>query len=190
MNFAKYRIKLNEALNTVDETSVERLYQLILRNTHKEIFIFGNGGSAAIANHWVCDAAKGIGEDTNIDCKITSLSTNVPLITAIANDIGYEFIFSKQLEYLQPIKGLAIAISSSGNSKNIIEGLNAAKSYGLYTAALVGFTGGGASNIADVTVHVKSDNYGLVEDSHMAILHSISQRIRSAYSLNKTTLKL
>lgn len=191
MNYTKYKSLLIDALNSVDDKSIERLYQLVLVNAYKGTFIFGNGGSAAIANHWVCDAAKGICEDTNIECKITSLSTNVSLISAIANDIGYEFIFSKQLEYMKPlVSGLAIAVSSSGNSKNIIEGLKTARSLGLNTVALTGFTGGEASKLADVSIHVNSDNYGIVEDCHMSILHSISQRIRVAFSFNKTTLKL
>lgn len=190
MNYSKYKSLMIDALNSVEDTSVEQLYQYVLRNSYKGIFIFGNGGSAAIANHWVCDAAKGIGEDTHIECKITSLSTNIPLITAIANDIGYEFIFSKQLEYMMPTLGLAIAVSSSGNSRNIIEGLKTAKSMGLYTVAMTGFTGGEAATIADISVHVNSDNYGVIEDCHMSILHSISQRIRVAYSFDKKTPRL
>lgn len=191
MNYVKYKSLLIDALNSVDDTSVEGLYQSVLINAYKGIFIFGNGGSASIANHWVCDAAKGICEDTSIECKIISLSTNVSLISAIANDIGYEFIFSKQLEYMKPlVSGLAIAVSSSGNSKNIIEGLKTAKSLGLSTVALTGFSGGEASKVADVSIHVNSDNYGIVEDCHMSILHSISQRIRVAFSFDKTVLKL
>lgn len=190
MNFAEYARLTKEALDNIDYVSIERLYQCVLRNTYKGIYVLGNGGSAAIANHWVCDASKGISEDTNINCRVISLCSNTPLMTAISNDIGYEYVFTKQLEYLRPTGGLVIAISSSGNSKNVCNILKKAKEMGLNTVALTGFTGGEASKLADVSVHIESNNYGIVEDCHMMILHSISQRIRSLYSTRGASLIL
>lgn len=190
MNFTEYRSQIIEALNKLDQFTVDKLYNYVLRNTYKGLYVVGNGGSAAIANHWVCDTAKGISEDTNINCRVISLCCNTPLMTAISNDIGYEHVFTKQLEYLRPTGGLIIAISSSGNSKNICNILKKSKEMGLETAALTGFTGGEASKLADVSVHIESDNYGVVEDCHMMILHSVSQKIRSLYSTRDAELRL
>ena len=178
------------ALSAVDNRSVEQLYQAVLRNTHKGIYLAGNGGSAAIANHWVCDAAKGISEDTNITCRVTSLCCNSPLMTAISNDIGYEYVFSKQLEYMRPAGGLLIAVSSSGNSRNICNCIRYARDMGMETVSLTGFSGGEASKLSSISIHADSNNYGVVEDCHMMILHSVSQKIRSLYSYRGAELKL
>lgn len=188
-NFTEYFSSLNFAISKLDHSALDRAYRIA--NTCKTLYIFGNGGSAAIANHWVCDFAKGINEDTCKNAAAISLNSNVPLISAIANDIGYEHIFSKQLEYANLQQGdVVFAISSSGNSKNIINGISKAKELGIYTVAFTGFSGGTAAAIADTNVHVPSHNYGIVEDVHMMILHSISQQIRSAHALDLNTIRL
>lgn len=188
-NFSEYFNELSYTIAKLDYKGMEEAYQIA--NHCRMLYIFGNGGSAAIANHWVCDFAKGINEDTTHTTSAVSLNCNVPLITAIANDIGYEHIFSKQLEYMRPLRGdVVFAVSSSGNSKNIVNGLMKAKELGLLTVALTGFHGGTASAIADVNVHVPSHNYGIVEDIHMMILHAISQRIRTKYAADPSSLKL
>lgn len=188
-NFAEYFEELRYTLAKLHTPSMETAYQRAAISDH--LYIFGNGGSAAIANHWVCDFMKGVNEDTDRKVKATSLSSNIPLITAIANDLGYDQIFSKQLEYLQPTRDdVVIAISASGNSKNIIRALEKANELGVHTIALTGFYGGIASAIANTNVHVPVYNYGIVEDIHMMILHAISQRIRSKYAIDPSSLKL
>ena len=183
-NFETYRQNISSALHFVNAESVDTLYNSILSG-NPTVYLFGNGGSAAIAEHWVCDISKGVRLDTGIRVKAVSLSSNMPLITAIANDIGYHEIFSQQLDFIGANSDdIAIAISSSGNSKNIINGLNRAKAKGMKTFALTGFTGGEAKEIADVSIHIPSANYGVVEDTHMMILHSISQKMRYLNSLN------
>jgi phosphoheptose isomerase len=195
INFEQQKEEFNAALNSVDVPSVMKAHKVVLDSIQNNlpIFVFGNGGSAGIANHWVCDMAKGITEDTHLSCNITSLSSNIELITAIANDIGYEYCFERQLKYhLQNSNksGVAVAISSSGNSKNILNGLSAAKKLNLKTIALVGFNGGVVNNLnlADIIIHVKNNNYGIVEDTHMFILHYIAQAIRKDFTVKKNII--
>ncbi len=212
-NFKNYYEALNEAAKTVDQTALDKAYDLLLNNIDN-VVIFGNGGSAAIADHFCCDFVKGVRSDTNLAPRCTSLVSNGPLLTALSNDRSYDSIFSNQIYYHNP--SLAIAVSSSGNSKNILEGLHAAEYLGrkedlivqtsglpgywrgspevknLKTIALVGFDGGQvlSENMADVIIHVNSDNYGIVEDVHMMILHSLVQKIRIEHSVRGDNLKL
>ena len=116
----------------------------------KNIFICGNGGSASISNHFVCDHQKGSSMETKLMPGIISLSSNIEIITAISNDISYDHIFSYQLERLaKPGDGL-ITISSSGNSKNIILAIECAKNKKLTTISLNGFNGGKANKISQI----------------------------------------
>lgn len=188
-NFSEYFSTLNYAISKLDHFGMEEAY--LAARSCRNLYIFGNGGSAAVANHWVCDFAKGINEDTTRSATAVSLSCNVPLITAIANDIGYEYVFSKQLEYMRPTSDdVVFAVSSSGNSKNIVRGIEKAKELGMLTVAFTGFTGGQAAAIANVNVHVPAHNYGIVEDMHMMILHAISQRIRFECAKDPKGIKL
>lgn len=165
------------SLKSVDSQKIDDAYQLLIDNIDK-IVIFGNGGSAAIADHFCCDFMKGISSDTDMPANCISLVSNGPLITALANDLSYDVIFSKQISYHKP--KLSIAVSSSGNSKNIVNGLIECKSRNIKTLALVGFDGGEVlrNNLADVILHVNCNNYGIVEDAHMTILHFITQKIK------------
>ena len=186
-----------DALGTINKDKLAEFLEVISRqdeaqNQSPAIF-FGNGGSAAIANHIVADLSKGIFEDNSGWCyPCISLCSNSPLMTAISNDIGYDKLFSRQLEYLAFKKADVIAISSSGNSANVIEGLISAKKIGYKTFALVGFDGGRVlkENLADIIIHINSNNYGVVEDCHMMILHMLTQEIRKFLSPDPSSLKL
>ena len=184
-----YIIKLFGSAMDVDQKKVDEAYSLLLKNM-QNVVIFGNGGSAAISDHFCADFVKGVRSDTDLKPKCTSLASNGHILTALANDFSYEEIFSEQIEYYQP--SLAIAVSSSGNSKNIMRGLGVANFLGAKTIALVGFDGGQvlSQNLADAIIHIKSDNYGIVEDSHMMILHSLVQKIRIDHSIRGNDLKL
>ena len=189
-----YFDKVKQAINTIDYDVVERVIQKLLRiENHCPMLFFGNGGSAAIANHAVADFTKGIYEDNpQFTCPAISFCTNSPLMTAISNDIHHHEVFDRQLKYLNLPKADVVAISSSGKSMNVVYGLETAKEMGYYTVALVGFDGGYIleNNIADDIIHVKSDNYGVIEDCHMMILHCIAQEIRKRTSDNPNNLKL
>lgn len=191
-SFGEYFYQVQVAMVNIDPESLQRALASI--DTCDRLFIMGNGGSAAIADHWVCDYMKGINEDTRVSppAKAISLVSNGPLVTALANDCGYENIFTKQLQYYDVGRrgDVVLAVSSSGNSKNVVNALQYAKSKDVLTVALTGFTGGDASAIADVCVHVPSSNYGVVEDCHMMVLHAISQQIRYRDAIDREFVKL
>ena len=106
------------------------------------VFACGNGGSASIANHLQCDHVKGVGQGTDLRTRVFSLSTNMELFSAIANDNGYEHVFEHQLASVARPGDLLIAVSSSGRSPNIVRALEWASAHGMRTIALTGFTGG------------------------------------------------
>lgn len=144
------------------------------------VFACGNGGSAAIANHLQCDHLKGVRTATDLVPRVVSLSTNIELITAIANDVDYAEIFSYQLQSQSAPGDVLIAVSSSGRSRNIVRALHWAREHDLRTIALTGFTGGDALSLADVAIHVSGANYGVVEDLHQAVMHVLAQYIRQS----------
>lgn len=177
-----YFARLNDAAATLDQSSLTRAGEMIARivDAGGSIFSCGNGGSAAIANHLVCDCLKGTRADTDIRPRVFSLSTTVELITAIGNDFGYQDVFSYQLESTATAGDLLIAISSSGSSPNILKALRAARALGMSTLAMVGFDGGEAATLADVALWVKAENYGIVEDVHQSLMHIFAQFLRQS----------
>ena len=148
------------------------------------IFVCGNGGSAAIANHYVCDYLKFLRQYTKYKPKIISFSNSVETITAVANDLDQKKIFSYQAENLCEKKDLVLIISSSGNSKNIIELLKFTKKKGIKTIGFSGFEGGYLKKNSDISIHIKTNNYGTAEDSHHILMHVIVQ-----YLIYKTNSK-
>jgi phosphoheptose isomerase len=142
------------------------------------IYSCGNGGSAAIANHLLCDFSKGIQTGTALRPLVASLSSPTELLLAIGNDISFSDIFAFQIRSWGKPRDLLIAVSSSGNSDNIVEALKAAKAVGMTTVALTGFEGGRSRQMADISVHVPSRNYGVVEDLHQSIMHMLAQFVR------------
>lgn len=191
--FKHYKELLNQALNNIDDMEIDSVYGVISKYAEKgyPILVCGNGGSAAISEHLSCDHTKGVACDTNLNPFIVSLPSNVSLTTAIANDIGYDEIFAKQVEWFTDPRAALLVISSSGNSPNIIKALKAAKNKSMTTMAMVGFDGGAVvkESLADCIIHVKSNNYGVVEDCHQIIMHSMAQSLRLSHS-NKPNLKL
>ena len=152
----------------------------------RQVFIMGNGGSAATASHMACDLAKNvypIGSGLSFRrFRVSSLTDNVPLITALANDCGYDQVFAEQLANLLQEDDLVIAISASGNSPNILKGLALARERGARTAALLGFDGGLARDLADVSIVVDSRDYGTVEDLHLIVNHLVATWLRQMLS--------
>lgn len=144
------------------------------------MFSCGNGGSAAIANHLQCDHVKGVRTATDLVPRVVSLSANVELITAIANDMAYEDVFVYQLQSQSGPGDVLIAVSSSERSPNIVRALTWARDHDIRTIALTGFSGGQARAVAEVTIHVDSANYGIVEDLHQGIMHALAQYIRQS----------
>lgn len=145
----------------------------------KNIFTCGNGASAAIAQHWACDYTKGCSVlEKGIKPRVISLSANIPLMTAISNDISYDHVYSYQLERLADPGDILITISSSGNSPNVVKAVEVAKQMGVTVVALTGFHGGKSRELADIPIHVDIQEYEAAEDVHQAIMHMIAKYIR------------
>lgn len=190
-----YMNQINDAMYTIDDLVLSRVRNSLLLCAERgfQVLTIGNGGSAAIADHWSCDHTKGVRGDTRLFPNVRSLAQNVSMVTAIANDISYDEIFSQQINYCQEDYALVLAVSSSGNSPNIVKGLQAARDRGYGTIAFVGFDGGKVvkDNMADYILHVKSNNYGVVEDCHQILMHIVAQNLRTTYTYKDPyTLKL
>lgn len=143
------------------------------------VWVAGNGGSAAIANHTVCDCSKGTYMEGHPPLRTQSLSANMPLLTAIGNDIGYEAVFSEPLKYYLQADDALLVVSSSGNSPNVVAACEYANEKGVPTIAFVGFKGGRLAEIARYVVHVPIENYGIVEDTHQSLIHALTQYMRA-----------
>tara|TARA_Y100000815_G_scaffold179375_1_gene163433 strand:- start:543 stop:1124 length:582 start_codon:yes stop_codon:yes gene_type:complete len=143
------------------------------------VWVAGNGGSAAIADHTVCDCSKGTHVPGVAPFRTISLASNVPMLTALANDISYDAVFSEQLKYYMTDKDALLVVSSSGNSPNVVNACEYAKAQGVPTVAFVGFKGGKLAEVADVTVHIAVDNYGIVEDTHQSLIHMLTQYMKA-----------
>ena len=177
---ADYASAIAKALASVRPGEIERAVTAMKRaiQTDRLIFTCGNGGSAAIANHLTCDCSKGIATNTTLRPRVVSLSATVELITAIANDMAYPEVFAYQLRNAARPGDVLITISSSGDSENIIRALDWAAENGMTTIALSGFSGGRSAQMADISLHVAAENYGVVEDVHQSLMHILAQYVR------------
>jgi D-sedoheptulose 7-phosphate isomerase len=143
----------------------------------RTVYVFGNGGSAASASHLMCDINKGASAEGKRP-RVMALTDNASLITAWANDFGYERIFSEQLKTFIKPRDVAFAISTSGDSPNVLLALETAREYGAMTVGLGGCQGGQMKSLCDVCAIVPSDNVQLIEDLHHAMIHSIFVAVR------------
>jgi phosphoheptose isomerase len=173
---------LAQAAVGVDRKQLTKAGEVLVAALERDATIYtcGNGGSAAIANHLVCDHQKGIQNNTHYRPKVVSLSSNIELITAIGNDISFSDIFLYPLRTAARKGDLLITISSSGDSENIVRAITWANQNGIDTIAFTGFFGGRSSLIADVNLHVPAHNYGVVEDIHQSFMHILAQYARQA----------
>lgn len=180
--FGAYAAASASALSSIDPAALCRAAAILVAAYRRGAFVFacGNGGSAAIANHLQCDHLKGIRTATDLAPRVVSLSSNVELLTAIANDVAYDDVFAYQLESQAGPGDVLIAISSSGRSANIVRALSWAREHDVRTIALTGFDGGDARALAEVAIHVDGTNYGIVEDLHQTIMHALAQYIRQS----------
>lgn len=188
--FSDYKRSLHLALESVDLKKVDETCELILMASRegKKLLLAGNGGSAGISDHLSCDLGKGTLSEKQPPIKVMSLSANGPILTAIANDYGYDQIFATQVEMYGERGDILITISSSGNSPNIVKALHTAKKRGLKTIALTGFTGGKCKDLCDISLHFEFKNYGIVEDCHQIVLQSIGQylaKVRDEFPMAK-----
>jgi D-sedoheptulose 7-phosphate isomerase len=161
-----------------DSIPVDAVAELVVRlrsalQENRQIFVFGNGGSAANASHFATDLGKGASDKVGRRFRVLSLNDNVSWMTALANDYAYEDIFVGQLQnYGQP-GDLALSLSVSGNSPNCVKALAWAKQHGLHTVALVGAKRGRMAEIAEQVIVINDTHYGRVEDAQMSICHLV-----------------
>jgi D-sedoheptulose 7-phosphate isomerase len=179
---AGYRDEMARAWASLDLAAFDRAAATLdaAIRARRMIYACGNGGSAAISGHLLCDFLKGIQTDTKLLPRVVSLASHLELITAIANDIAYEEIFAYQLRTMAAPGDVLITISASGNSENIVRAIDWARQNGVATIAMTGFTGGRSGKLADVVLHVEAENYGVVEDIHQSLMHALAQYLRQS----------
>lgn len=176
---------LSKVLKSIDTNSISNFIEMLMkaRDQESNIFFIGNGGSAATASHFANDLSIGTNSYTK-PFKAISLTDNQAIITAIANDYGYEDVFVRQLKVLGKKNDLLIAISASGNSPSLIKAFEYAKPLGIYTVGITAFDGGKIKQMSDLSIHVptKEKEYGPAEDAHMILDHLISAYLGRAIS--------
>jgi len=177
--FEDYMEEMVQAWKTIDFAEFDRAAAILTDAYLRRATVYscGNGGSASIANHLVCDHTKGVRSRSDLRPRVLSLSSNVELLTAIANDVAYEDVFAYQLQSHASPGDVLVAISSSGRSANIVRALTWARDNGVHTIAITGFEGGPAKGLADAAVHFDCANYGIVEDLHQAVMHALAQYV-------------
>ena len=168
---------LTEVSNCINKMSIVPIYRAIdlikqTRTNGRYIYTFGNGGSGSTASHLASDLSKGCG------CRAFCLNDSIPLLTAYGNDNGYEHIFELQLDNIIEDKDLAIAISGSGNSINIINGIRMAKFKRAKTIGITGFNGGKLKELVDIPIMISVNNMEQIEDIHLMICHIIKVGLR------------
>ena len=180
---AGYFDELAKAAKSCDLTALNTIAEMVRETIDSGNFIYicGNGGSAGIANHSLCDFLKCVRTDTNLMPRVMSLAAHTEMNSALANDISYDEVFAYQLQSMARPGDLVWTVSSSGNSPNVVRALEVAKEKGLRSISFTGFAGGRSRGLADVNAHVDAQNYGVVEDIHMSFIHIITQYLRMSH---------
>ena len=190
MTYENYKKYFIEKLSLVNVNEVEKFIDLIYNAylNNRNIFVIGNGGSAANASHFAQDLAKGTRANINTikRIKALSLTDNVPFITALGNDDGYEVIFEQQLKTLANPGDTLIAISGSGNSSNIIKAIKWANENDIITIGVTGYDGGKLRQLNKYSVHVNLNDMATVESIHSFIFHYVIIRLRESLGLQGT----
>ena len=191
--FSFYKNNIINTLEKIPTKDLEKITNCLIVKikNKKNIFTAGNGGSAAIANHFLCDFNKGIRHSSKnkLIPKIISLSNSIELITAIANDINFNKIFEYQLENFSQKNDILFVISCSGNSKNILNAIKYAKKNKLRIISFIGF---GSNKLvkksSNYYINLNIKNYGMSEDIFQSMMHMISQYLRVKYSKRKIAI--
>ncbi len=181
MNWERYKQEIKEALDTFEfDDNIMRILKDSTKNKQK-IFVAGNGGSASIASHYVCDFSKGANKDWSENFnryKAICLSSNIGYMTAISNDEHYTSVFKQQLINLAEEGDILILISSSGNSPNVIEAARYAKQIGMIVIGVTGFSGGKLKEVSDYSAHLNKQSYEVSEDIHSIFGHFLATFLR------------
>ncbi|MDD9954348.1 MAG: SIS domain-containing protein [Candidatus Woesearchaeota archaeon] len=184
-NYAQvYLNELQGMLKKIDPLAVERVTDMILEayDNERRVFIIGNGGSASAASHMACDLSKNTVTEGKPRLKVISLTDNMALFSAIANDCGYENVFIEQIKNIFHKGDLLIGISASGNSPNVVKAMEWVNENGGNTIAIVGFTGGKMKECATISIFLDHTDYGPVEDGHLIINHMITGFLQKKFA--------
>ena len=187
-DFRSYFAKSTAVVGNLPLTTIEDVADVLYRayEAGRSVFLFGNGGSAALASHFACDLAKGTAAPDRLSKRFRALSLadNLALITAWANDTSYEHVFAEQLRNFVQAGDVAFGISGSGRSANVLLALHAARESGAVTVGLSGYQGGKLHEVCDHCIVIPSDNMQIIEDLQLAIAHALftvtRHRIKSA----------
>lgn len=175
--FIDYASRLQASLSNAEWSGVAQLasdiHECWLKK--RQVFLCGNGGSAGNAIHLANDFLYGIAKQSGGGIRVNALSANSAVITCLANDIGYDRIYSEQLSVMGNPGDLLIALSGSGNSPNIIAALEQAKTMKIKSYAILGFTGGRCKDLADVPIHFPIDDMQISEDLQLVVGHMLMQ---------------
>lgn len=174
---------VNQLHKTLDELPESQIIEVIdvlneARLSQRQIFIMGNGGSASTASHFVCDLSKNTRKNYLPNYRVIGLTDNMAVLSALANDEGYENVFAQQLvSFVQP-GDVVIAISASGNSPNVLKATEMANQMGARTIGMTGFDGGKLAKLSQINIHVPSNIIEHVEDIHLMLEHLITKALR------------
>lgn len=180
MKVSSYFEKLRDIASQLPFEAINSLVLLLqnLRAEGRSVFVFGNGGSATTASHFACDLGKGTVKEGVPRFRVITLH-DIATFSAYANDCGYETVFAEQLKSLAKAGDIAIGISVSGNSANVVSAMEVARQLGLYTVGLTGWPGGRLKDLVDLCIVVPTSDMQIVEDLHLAILHAVFRALVS-----------
>ena len=191
-NYIDNYYKIFNKINFNDIVKVCDLLEKNYKEKKSKVLVCGNGGSAALSDHFACDHQKILSSTKKYKPIIISLCSNNSILTAIANDIGYEDVFSEQIQQISNKKNsdLLIIISASGKSKNVINAIKTAKKHNMKIISLTGFDGGKVKMLSDANINVSSNNYGIIESIHHSLMNIISQYLRQKVLTKKEINKI
>jgi len=181
MDFVEgYLNKTKKSIGELDKGDINEFVNIFFDawSNSRQIFIIGNGGSASMASHFANDLNKLCSVEGKKRFKAIALTDNIPLMTAWANDSDYSVIFTEQLKNFMNDNDLVLGISGSGNSKNVINAIEYAGKNNAETLCFVGFDGGRLNEICKRSIHIKSKDYGIVEDIFMVLCHVIANYLK------------
>jgi len=170
-----YLERVTSCIQALDRDEINQLAYVMFETYKKDknIFIFGNGGSATTASHFACDLNKGVSYGKNKKFRVLALTDNMATITAYANDTSYDDIFVEQLKNFLSPEDLVIAISGSGNSKNVVKAIEYANTQGNITVGLTGYDGGKLKRLATYSVNANINDMEVSEDIHLILNHTV-----------------
>lgn len=177
----EYIVDVQKTLDQLPIGDIREVIEILHRGrlAKRQIFVVGNGGSASTASHIVCDLAKNTRNPLAPHIRIMELTDNSAIFSAYANDDGYDNVFALQLANFIEAQDIVVAISTSGNSENVIRAVKLARANGAITIGMTGFNGGQLISLVDKNIHVPSDNIEQVEDIHLMLGHIITTNLRN-----------